>query len=765
MKARTIYCYHFKHFNELRIKAGLKPLFKIGDTTIEAPTPEDAAMLRINQQDSTSNLEPLIMDWAISIPDNFMSDIEHIDKEFHHWLMKNYDIYKYRKDKDREWFAAFINAEEAKSYLNEFLLGVHAVNNWNMRNAQKTACNKIINYFSNNGTEFLLAAKMRFGKNFTFLNAIKALEYKNVLILTYRPSVFDSLEDDIISHVNFANDFVYQSYKDQRNKLILNLNKVNIVSCSAQMAGYSYDEESDEETYENVDLRKNLQFLSNINWNLIVTDECHYGANTQNFKDICNTLNCNRILYISGTPFKTLGDFSDDAKYLYTYLDEQAEPDNKMPTLYQYALKMDSKLVKKYREQVEIVDYPTMSKCFQCTNDHFTYPDVAKGILDDVLHKGIRLRNMDNVKHMVIIFDHVDACIAASDYINQQYEKDYIGINCGGNNGISEVQDLKEIIAEAISDGKGTITCTCGRFIEGVSIKEWNCVIFCNDWRSVERYFQAMFRGQTPAEGKNNFYVVDYNPERMLALNHELILKLPTGNGSNTNNDQEANIREWLKATNIVVVDYNTDQIYTDVNYTDILKAVINGTISKNMFEDNRVFMRKHVIKSSLTKDDREYILSMLDTPEVCEDDEYPVNSNGVKGGKNKKRKKNKRGKTNTKDNAITDNEEKELAEIIASIKNVLKFIPKFLCVFGCKSLNDIIISLNKNNKNEQEFFNEIICDYKLFIKIINEYNIINPEGFNDICYMFWEDYNAFGCDFANAKDKHKCYIKWNLFR
>ncbi len=129
---RTLYCYHFESVNNNRIALGQKPLFKIGDTTIEANSSDEAALKRIAQQDSTSNFESLIMDFAVKIPEDFMANVEHIDKKFHEWL-KIKSIYKYRKDADREWYGDFNNADEVKEYINEFIYGEHKKNNWPMR--------------------------------------------------------------------------------------------------------------------------------------------------------------------------------------------------------------------------------------------------------------------------------------------------------------------------------------------------------------------------------------------------------------------------------------------------------------------------------------------------------------------------------------------------------------------------------------------------------------------------------------------------------
>ena len=52
-------------------------------------------MKRIAQQDSTSNFEPLVEDFSVEIPEDFMPDVKHVDKKFHEWLRKIKSIYKY----------------------------------------------------------------------------------------------------------------------------------------------------------------------------------------------------------------------------------------------------------------------------------------------------------------------------------------------------------------------------------------------------------------------------------------------------------------------------------------------------------------------------------------------------------------------------------------------------------------------------------------------------------------------------------------------
>jgi hypothetical protein len=62
-----------------------------------------------------------------------------------------------------------------------------------------------------------------------------------------------------------------------------------------------------------------------------------------------------------------------------------------------------------------------------------------------------------------------------------------------------EKSAVEKKIAEVIENPTklGTITLTCGRFLTGVTIKEWDSILVLNDVKSAESYFQAIFRVQS----------------------------------------------------------------------------------------------------------------------------------------------------------------------------------------------------------------------------------------------------------------------------
>jgi len=152
----------------------------------------------------THNTQALIL-YAIDLTEYIKSqskyksayDIEHI---LHSDIVLKDGAYRNDKALDNIRSTEFFtntNLETIIKRINTILYGVSRIHSYPMRDEQKIAHDKIIDAFKFGYDEFLLAAKMRFGKNFTILNVAKSLQWKNVLVLTYKPYVFDSLKDDI----------------------------------------------------------------------------------------------------------------------------------------------------------------------------------------------------------------------------------------------------------------------------------------------------------------------------------------------------------------------------------------------------------------------------------------------------------------------------------------------------------------------------------------------------------------------------------------
>ena len=90
---------------------------------------------------------------------------------------------------------------------------------------------------------------------------------------------------------------------------------------------------------------------------------------------------------------------------------------------------------------------------------------------------------------------------------------------------------IKEV--DESSSKIGTITFTCGRFLTGVTIKEWESILILTDVQSAESYYQAIFRVQsawvdrkTQGIYKRQSYVFDFAITRCLKVTYDCALNI-----------------------------------------------------------------------------------------------------------------------------------------------------------------------------------------------------------------------------------------------
>jgi hypothetical protein len=105
-----------------------------------------------------------------------------------------------------EWFQCSI--EEVKAAILELRSGEsneeNRSNDFTMRPEQECAVAKTAEYFQNFAQEnkdktphFLWNAKMRFGKTFAAYQLAKRMNWKKILVLTFKPAVQSAWEDDL----------------------------------------------------------------------------------------------------------------------------------------------------------------------------------------------------------------------------------------------------------------------------------------------------------------------------------------------------------------------------------------------------------------------------------------------------------------------------------------------------------------------------------------------------------------------------------------
>ncbi|WP_420561951.1 restriction endonuclease [Tepidicaulis sp.] len=228
-----------------------------------------------------------------------------------------------------------------------------------MRREQAEAVDITYSYFMSRWSEdtqavprFLWNAKMRFGKTFTTYQLAKKLGAKRVLVATFKPAVADAWQTDLESHADF-DGWQYLSKSSGGDPTQIPLSKPVVYFGSFQdLLG--------RDSAGNI--KPKNEWIHQINWDLVVFDEYHFGAWRETAKELFEgeeeavakkeakleynsglggvnedlnilsnketeflPITTRAYLYLSGTPFKALatGEFIEEQIFNWTYTDEQ----------------------------------------------------------------------------------------------------------------------------------------------------------------------------------------------------------------------------------------------------------------------------------------------------------------------------------------------------------------------------------------------------------------------------------------------------------
>ncbi len=257
-----------------------------------------------------------------------------------------------------EWMRCTV--ADVKTVLAELKTGQRYTGRHNerfpMREEQRAAVEKTYAYYQSIWSEdakaaprFLWNAKMRFGKTFTTYQLAKKLAAKRVLVVTFKPAVEDAWQTDLETHVDF-DGWQYLSRHSESDPLQADRKKPLVYFGSFQdLLGRD----------QAGNIKAKNEWIHQINWDLVVFDEYHFGAWRETAKDLFEgeedteakkleyatglenvnedlsefseketdflPITTRAYLYLSGTPFKALatGEFIEEQIFNWTYTDEQ----------------------------------------------------------------------------------------------------------------------------------------------------------------------------------------------------------------------------------------------------------------------------------------------------------------------------------------------------------------------------------------------------------------------------------------------------------
>jgi len=582
-----------------------------------------------------------------------------------------------------------VSFEKLKEIISGVLYDSEKPKSYDMRPEQKEAHDKIVNYFEKGGKEFLLAAKMRFGKNFTLLNVAKTMGMKNILVLTYKPHVFDSLEQDIKGHVNF-DGWKIVDFKKERN-LEESKEAPTVFMSSAQLALheneniniFGYEEEEGIETEVIQDMARNIRKLAKINFDMVIADEYHYGGSTFRFKKLLEALKYKYMVYVSGTAMKdiAMGRFDDDQIYSWSYIDEQQkkreEKDKgygthlQMPTMHFHLMEISEEAKSRASFYTPEEGF-TMRKMLATEGgklkDEGSMEILLRQIAGEGVHKTMSpYRSVANLDHTFWVLDKDVKGIKAMAKLMEkmpEYE-DYIIIPATSNV-VTNIKDVQEKINKAKNEGQRTITLSCYRFKEGVTVPEWNGVLMLDSGKSIEEYLQAIFRCQNPdvQNNKQECHVFDFNPQRCLSMVYE----------SCENMDKTGSKK--LSETITEFLDYapildHRDNKLTEVNFDNVIENFrVYGSFSEK-FANIKNFNPEKI--------DDDVIGSLLGLIVGKRGKEIELNDQEIELGKNIKRSFKTAAKSTDANVDLTKGDRNLIKKTIEKISGVLSAIPLFL--------------------------------------------------------------------------------------
>lgn len=549
-------------------------MLKVGFTNIDAKT-------RVAQQYPI--IKPGALPYRIVLEESAMRNdgTSFTDHDVHRWLKK-------RKFKNvaGEWFKCTVADVQAaivavkSGALNE----ENRTQSFGMRPEQREAVEKTAVYFErcqkedpNLTPHFLWNAKMRFGKTFAAYQLAKKMNWKKVLVLTFKPAVQSAWEEDLKSHVDFAG-WQFVSRSGDLNFEDADMSKPLV--CFGSFQDYLGKNSAG-------GIKAKNEWVHALNWDCVIFDEYHFGAWRDSAKELFGTdldaeeekkyfeklnkeglesaasvdqleeimpITTNHYLYLSGTPFRAIasGEFIEEQIYNWTYSDEQRAKEDWQGENNPYAslprmVMLTYQLPDSIREIAmggEFNEFDLnvfFSASGMGDNAKFVYESEVQKWLD-LIRGSFAETAIDNLKlgakkppmpfshapllnvlnHTFWFLPSVAACYAMRNLINQRqniFYQDYKIIVAAGTSagiGVEALPPVLDAMEEPLKSK--TITLSCGKLTTGVSVKPWTGIFMLRNSSSPETYFQAAFRVQTPWTIKNPD---DLSPNKELIVKEE----------------------------------------------------------------------------------------------------------------------------------------------------------------------------------------------------------------------------------------------------
>ena len=193
-------------------------------------------------------------------------------------------------------------------------------------------------------------------------------------------------------------------------------------------------------------------------------------------------------------------------------------------------------------------------------------------------------------KHHILLLDTVYAAKEFKRIVqSSKYSDKIVPILVAGSNGrdANSEEEVNKLILEAESQGKRTITLTCGSMIQGVSERNWKSILNLSSKSTYEIYFQLFGRGfefdndldtHIGKKTKTERVIMwDYNPHRIYSVGAEFVDAIAKINGEN----QQQALKYFYEI--IDITEYVEEgRTWSKVKTYEEIEYKINEIVNKN---------------------------------------------------------------------------------------------------------------------------------------------------------------------------------------
>jgi len=486
-------------------------------------------------------------------------------------------------------------------------------------------------------------------------------------------------------------------------------------------------------------------------------------------------------LYLSGTPFRAIasGEFIEEQIFNWTYSDEQRAKqdwegaDNPYAALPRMVL-LTYQLPDSIREiamQGEFNEFD-LNVFFSASGigdkAKFAYQDQVQKWLS-LIRGGFLETTIDNLKlgakkppmpysdfrllnvlsHTFWFLPSVASCHAMRNLIEQKQNKfyhDYRVIVAAGSDagiGVAALPPIKEAMDEPLNTK--TITLSCGKLTNGVTVRPWTGILMLRNSSSPETYFQAAFRVQSPWTVNNpdntspnkeqiikeECYVFDFAPDRALRQIADYSCRLNV-NESNP----EKKVEEFISFLPVLAYDGSSMK---QIDAAGILDMAMSGTTATLLARRWESALLVNVDNATLqrlmsNKEAMDALMSIEGFRNLNQEIETIINkSEAVK----KARKEANDEELSAKEKKKLTEEEKEYKSLRKQIQEkLIKFatrVPIFMYLtdYRERCLKDVITQL------EPGLFKKVtglsVKDFELLVSL----GVFNSALMNDAVYKF----------------------------